>query len=58
MGHKMTHIDGLPVVIGGYNDDLMKSIEFFEDGAWRVAEQELDFGRLDIYCTGTTFTHI
>ncbi len=57
MGHKMTHIDGLPVVIGGYNDDLMRSIEFFEDGAWRVAEQELDFGRLyiDIHCT--TFIH-
>ncbi len=45
MGHKMTHINGVPAAIAGYNDDLMRSVEFFEDGAWRIVQQDLEFGR-------------
>ncbi len=41
----MTHIDGVPAVVGGYNDDLITSAEFFEDGAWRISQQGLEFGR-------------
>ncbi len=45
MGHKMTHIDGVPAVLAGYNDDLMTSVEFLENGAWRIGSQHLEYGR-------------
>ncbi len=45
MGHKMTHIDGVPAVLGGYNDDLITSVEFLENGTWRIGSQHLEFGR-------------
>ncbi len=32
-------------MVGGYNDDEMSSVEFFEDGAWIIGQQDLEFGR-------------
>ena len=35
MGHKMIMIDGLPHVIGGFDDDLVESIEYFDGVEWK-----------------------
>lgn len=47
MGHKMTHVNGLPTVVAGYDDDLKTSVEYFreDDGAWDDHEDDLEFGR-------------
>ncbi len=33
------------MVVGGYDDDLKKSVEYFIDGAWEDHPAELEFGR-------------
>lgn len=44
MGHRMTHIEGFPAVVGGYSDiDNLRSVEFFEDGLWRTEPDVLEF---------------
>ncbi len=46
MGHKMTHVDGSPVVIGGYLAELLEGVEYFTDGGdWENHPDELEFGR-------------
>ena len=32
-------------MVGGYDDDLKKSVEYFVDGAWEDHPAELEFGR-------------
>ena len=34
MGFKMTHLGGMPAVIGGYNTDLLKETEMFDGTQW------------------------
>ena len=34
MGHKMINIDGQPWVIGGFDRDLVRSVEAFDGQIW------------------------
>ena len=41
----MTHIDGMPAVVGGYEDSIKTSIELFDGSSWVLHPDQLTFGR-------------
>jgi len=45
MGHKMTHIDGRPVVIGGYEERVLAGVEYWTGDGWEFHQEELEFER-------------
>lgn len=45
MGHKMTHIDGQPAVVGGYESSLKDEIELFNGVEWVQHPDKLTYPR-------------
>ena len=45
MGHGMTHIDGYPAVIGGYNSQLLDGIELWDGANWIAHPDRLTYAR-------------